>query len=381
MKQILSHAMVTLVLSAIMSMHAAELPTALAGHEIPSQTAPWNKWILRTMDLIPLGGGYATNRAALDGLSKAIKIGNNGLTVDAQLARPSFCSGGTYVLFVQVLQRLSQEGLLKLSTEELQRLLVVKGQKDGQGVWGRWNANGPGIALLFHDYGLGSNFESFDDAQPGDFMKIFWTDEVGAKEFGHLVVYMGRHTDSKGITFIRFWSSNHPDGYGTKEVPMSKIHWAIFSRLLYLDKIKTLPDVGSLDTVSRDMQKRSFSHDEVRRMTGMTTQRHATVTERQEFSPPRADPLVRKDSVNPQNHVGTLDYDKNGKTSVKTAPPRTDLKENIYVVKQGDTLSGVASHFETTVKRLRELNALKDKDVIKIGTTLRIPTDTKNSKG
>jgi hypothetical protein len=34
-----------------------------------------------------------------------------------------------------------------------------------------------------------------------------------------------------GVERIRFWSSNLPGGYGDKEVPRSRIAYAIFSRL------------------------------------------------------------------------------------------------------------------------------------------------------
>jgi hypothetical protein len=36
---------------------------------------------------------------------------------------------------------------------------MIRGQRDGEGIWGRWNANGPGTARLFHEMNLGENFE------------------------------------------------------------------------------------------------------------------------------------------------------------------------------------------------------------------------------
>ena len=101
-------------------------------------------------------------------------------------------------------------------------------------------------------------------------MKVFWTDKVGSKEFGHLVIYLGQRVDATGATVVKFWSSNHPGGYGQKEVPMTKIHWAIFSRLLNPERIRMLPGPASLDPVLQAMLVRSFSQNEVRRMTAMS---------------------------------------------------------------------------------------------------------------
>lgn len=233
-------------------------------------SAPWNTCVLRAIELMPEGGGYATNLAALDGLSKAVQINKNVLEVDAKSATPSFCSGATYLVFTKVIEQLSKQHIIRFSDDEPQRMKVNR-QADGVGVWGRWNANGPGVAILFHETGLGLNFESFDEALPGDFMKIFWTDQIGAKEFGHVVVYLGKRTDANGTTVVKFWSSNQPGGYSAKEVPMSKIHWAIFSRMLKPTQISALPVLASIDQTSQKMLKRSFTQAEVRILVGMTT--------------------------------------------------------------------------------------------------------------
>jgi hypothetical protein len=97
-------------------------------------------------------------------------------------------------------------------------------------VWGRWNANGPGTARLFHELQLGQNFDSFDQAKPGDFMKIFWSRQVGKNEHGHSTIFLGMENRPDG-QYVRYWSSNIPSGYGEKSVPRSKIAYAIFSRL------------------------------------------------------------------------------------------------------------------------------------------------------
>jgi hypothetical protein len=127
----------------------------------------------------------------------------------------------------------------------MESLVIHDGQRDGDGVWGRWNANGPGTARLFFELGLGRNFTDFAEARPGDFMKIFWTDEVGSTEHGHSVIFLGTEVVN-GVPSVRFWSSNIPAGFGEKTVPRSRIVHAIFSRLESpgnLANVKTAPEV------------------------------------------------------------------------------------------------------------------------------------------
>jgi hypothetical protein len=186
-----------------------------------------NNLILSVLSTMPSGGGYSATSAATRDLQSAIQVSGGKLSVRPTVARPTYCSGATYLVFVQAIQRLLPGSVVG---EPLADALAIRGQPDGVGVWGRWNANGPGTACLFQELKLGRNFTSFEEAKPGDFMKIFWTGAVGAREHGHSVVYMGKEF-LNGVEMIRFWSSNKPGGYGTKEVPRSRISNAIFSRL------------------------------------------------------------------------------------------------------------------------------------------------------
>jgi len=108
--------------------------------------------------------------------------------------------------------------------------LAVRGQPDGVGIWGRWNANGPGTACLFRELDLGPNFTSWNAARPGDFMKIFWNPNVGRHEHGHSAIFLGV-SEANGVEMVHFWSSNIPLGFGEKTVPKTKISSVIFSRL------------------------------------------------------------------------------------------------------------------------------------------------------
>jgi len=146
--------------------------------------------------------------------------------------------------------------------------LIIRDQHDGEGIWGRWNANGPGTARLFHELGLGRNFTDFNQARPGDFMKIFWSQHVGKKEHGHSTIFLG--TENRfGTHYVRFWSSNIPRGYGEKEVPRNKIAYAIFSRLetpLNLTRIHAAP---SVDTYLASLLRKESSFAEATQKCGL----------------------------------------------------------------------------------------------------------------
>ena len=122
--------------------------------------------------------------------------------------------------------------------------LLITGQRDGEGVWGRWNANGPGTARLFYEMRLGRNFSEFAQAQPGDFMKIFWSNAVGRREHGHSVIFLGTETVN-GVESVRFWSSNLGYGYSEKVVPRTKIAAAVFSRLTTPQNLGRAPDFAA----------------------------------------------------------------------------------------------------------------------------------------
>jgi len=229
-----------------------------------------NNAIVEILRSMPAGGHYSASQAAFTGLGRAVGLGTAGLQIDPREAQPSFCSGATYLVFVQVLDQLSRQGVITLDAQT-QRALLVNHQKDGQGVWGRWNANGPGTARLFTELGLGHNFTDFAAARPGDFMKIFWTEEIGQKEHGHSVIYLGSDVVG-GKEFVHFWSSNMASnpgdlsGYGFKIVPRTKIARCIFSRLDHPGNIARISGIAGTDAFLASLLSRRVTIDEVRRM-------------------------------------------------------------------------------------------------------------------
>lgn len=188
-----------------------------------------NTAVIQAVRSMPRGGGYATTSVAVSHFSAALRMQEGSLVVNPEVATPSFCSEATYLVFLKTLLILQQEKKLSLHPSTLSALLPDH-QLDGQGFWGCWNANGPGVARAFHRWDLGFSFTDLHAAQPGDFLKIFWTDAIGALEHGHLVVYLGQERKGNAI-YLHCWSSNTSDGYGTRSYPLAKMHHLIFSRL------------------------------------------------------------------------------------------------------------------------------------------------------
>ena len=194
-----------------------------------AMAANYNALILEQMGKMPSGGKYSVSHVAKIKLQSSAHFESGKFFVAPTKPYVSFCSGATYLVFIKTIEELRDRGQLQLDYATLNQL-IIRDQHDGEGVWGRWNANGPGTGRLFYELGLGRNFTDFSQAQPGDFMKIFWNNNVGRSESGHSVIFLGTTQRSDG-EYVRFWSSNIGMGYGEKEVPRAKIANAIFSRL------------------------------------------------------------------------------------------------------------------------------------------------------
>ena len=222
-----------------------------------------NRLVLDAVNAMPREGRYSTSPSANRALSSAVKTSVGTLSVNATTATPSYCSGATYLVFLKVLSGLQASGQLPLSPETV-CALKPSDQPDGTGIWGRWNANGPGTARLFHELGLGPNFTDLSAARPGDFLKIFWNDGIGATEHGHSVIFLSR--DPKADT-LTFWSSNIPNGYGERTVPLRRIRRMLFSRL---DRPEAIDNpLPRTDSYLKSLQSRSSTPDEMARLCGI----------------------------------------------------------------------------------------------------------------
>ena len=226
---------------------AASVFLVIFGLTVPiAFAADCNDLILDQIKQMPKGGRYSVSHFAKICLQSSAHFESGKFFILPSAASPSFCSGATYLVFIRTIESLRARGELHLDFATLEQL-IIRDQRDGEGIWGRWNANGPGTARLFHELGLGPNFDNFDQARPGDFMKIFWSRQVGKSEHGHSTIFLGRE-NRLGVEYVRYWSSNVPSGYGEKSVPRSKIAYAIFSRLetpANLARISTAPFVDS----------------------------------------------------------------------------------------------------------------------------------------
>ncbi len=250
---------------------------AKGGHALPAL----NALILRQIASVPTGGGYDPSNAATARLGEAIAVNVDGsLAFRPRAAEPSYCSGATYLVFVKAIQALRASRKLALPPAAVDCLLIRDqpnrpdrlpsewGPRDGEGVWGRWNANGPGTARLFYELGLGRNFEDFAQARTGDFLKIFWTADIGRRERGHSVIYLGR-AKRDGVEYVRFWSSNQSGGFGTKEVPRRDIARAVFSRLENPEALAKAQALPPVDDYLANLQRVDSSIEELRGKCGM----------------------------------------------------------------------------------------------------------------
>jgi hypothetical protein len=243
----------------------ALLFVCFAGHA--ATAAGLNGLILDQMRKMPSGGKYSVSHLAKIKLESAAHFESGKFFVIPTAPYPSFCSGATYIVFIKTIEALRDSGQLKLDFATLNQLMI-RDQQDGEGIWGRWNANGPGTARLFHELGLGRNFTDFAQAQPGDFMKIFWNKNVGRSESGHSVIFLGttNHPDGE---YVRFWSSNIPGGYGEKEVPRSKIAYAIFSRLETPANLTRIQGVPAVDAYLASLLRKKSNFAEARQKCGI----------------------------------------------------------------------------------------------------------------
>lgn len=212
-----------------------------------------NQYVLQAVRQMPKGKGYEASQRAVDRLAGAVKVNDGGrFSIDYRKVGSCFCSGATYLVMLQVMNDLEMAGAPRFSRKAKERWARL-GVADGEAVFGRWNANGPGTARLFHELKCGKNFTGFERALPGDFLKIWWTEEIGGRERGHLVVYLGTERGK-----VRFWSANQPKGYGEKAVPRERIKRHLFSRLTDYRHLERVTGLSEKDDFLAEMLRKSF---------------------------------------------------------------------------------------------------------------------------
>ena len=212
-----------------------------------NESDPYNKKVMQAVRSMPQDLGYdiKDDAAHIDDLKKAVTIKNGKIDVDAAKAGVSFCTIGTYMVFMKLVGSAGP----KLSQEDMQALLPQskKQMPDGVGFWGRWNADGPGIGYALKETNVGQNFTDINKAHQGDFLTIGW--KSGST---HSVVFDSIQ-ECQGQKTVCYWGSsssndksvpqdrNGKPGFNYRCSPMSSVSQ------FYLTRVKDLNHLRGVD--------------------------------------------------------------------------------------------------------------------------------------
>ena len=227
----------------------------------------YNAMILDIIKGLPSGGGYSRGSSFQLPTITAHNIGADRWEMRVYDGFPSHCTSATYAVFARLISVLQDNGRIALDGEQIATLSAKSRMPDGatlvdgQGPFQIFNANGAGVAALLKHTGTGMNFR--DDkllyARAGDFLKLFWNDNVGASEQGHQVIYLG-HKTVGSRDMVCFWGSQRQnkkkrsggtealyfpaaegdkvvDGYGEACRPRADIKAMIFSRVTCMEHL------------------------------------------------------------------------------------------------------------------------------------------------
>ena len=243
--------------------------------------------LIRNIDQFVDGGGYYTKkeysplfvRTAWDGMEQALSLTDGYPVWDLSVLRPSFCSEACYMALLKALSDWDTNRVISPAAWRNLKPYTVEGtawpvQSDGEGCWGRANANGPGFAVLAARLGAGKNlyigsrdeyattaayWERWESVQKGDFVKLFWNRHIGADETaaeaGHMVIFLSRTRSTlngRRDDIITYWSSNGSGtnvngGYGITSCRASKIYRAVRTRITNpaaFDRAKEIPPLS-----------------------------------------------------------------------------------------------------------------------------------------
>lgn len=241
---------------------------SFAAHAEPPPCAgvDYNAMVLDIIKTLPAGGGYSIGSDFVPPAIQTHNIGGGRTELRVYDGQPSHCTSATYALFAHLVAVLHNGGAITLNEEQLKTLEVRNRTPDGsemvdgQGPFWIFNSNGAGVAALFKHTGIGVSFrdDKLGVARPGDFLKLFWNDNVGASEKGHQVVYLGQR-EVAGRDMVCFWGSQRQNvkkrarkealyfpsvdggkvvnGYGEACRPRTDIKAMIFSRITCMEHL------------------------------------------------------------------------------------------------------------------------------------------------
>lgn len=209
------------------------------------QEKTWSSCLAKAMTKLETGGGYACSRYALNNFIQAFHWDEaKGILMRPEKARPSFCSSAVYGALLLALNIWDSIHDRPVLDRKAWQALLPRRVADGVAPWGHANANGPGLAVLVYALKAGYNFTQWNLAQPGDIMKLWWTEKIGAHERGHLTIYLTQTED-----VVTFWASNQSNpggkpGYGIKSVPKSTIRHVLFTRITKPEAFANASSIG-----------------------------------------------------------------------------------------------------------------------------------------
>lgn len=246
--------------------------TALRTQAGQRESAVWRSCIGRAVNEISKygPGGYSTSDKAHDALGQAFEW-NERLQMPhfrAASARPSFCSGAVYAALLSALAYWDAGNTPRRIRPKAWQALLPHRVADGVGAWGHANANGPGLAVLVHRLGAGVNFTDWSKARPGDLLKLWWTDQIGGSERGHLVIFVKDLGDE-----VRTWSSHqagqeYPGGFGFKTFRKSDVAHVLFTHITNPAAFNKAPLLGANEWLN-SLLHRSVSWEECLRRSGV----------------------------------------------------------------------------------------------------------------
>ena len=126
---------------------------------------------------MPKGCGYDASQAAVDRLASSVSLKNGIIKQDLKAAKSTFCSGATYLVFLRTIEQLRLGNSTFLPESKYTRFADLR-VKDGEEIFGRWNANGPGTAKLFSDLKDSGIFSCKWDARTVWSMEYYHEDDL-----------------------------------------------------------------------------------------------------------------------------------------------------------------------------------------------------------
>ena len=215
----------------------------------------YNLSVFKAIDVVQShamdGGGYFTGMTATPTESP---IGYELRLFDKPLLNPprttSYCSGSTYGVFIEALNRIFPEGNKKLSEDRYESLRMQEldggRREDRIKYWGKWNDDGWGSQYALVQYsGMGEDIPP-ERARPGDFMNIAWT--FGN---GHSVVFLGWIMKENQLGLVYWASQKSTNGFGDVVLwPLSKVKDVRIVRITHPEKVFSF-DVST--PVNRDI--------------------------------------------------------------------------------------------------------------------------------